>query len=311
MEQREGQQVSRKKTTHEDFLKQFNQVSNSKYELLNHYINRKTKIKVKCLKCGNITEMTPGNFLRGRKCRKCFANSSRKTTQQFKNEVKAATGNEYSVIGEYETALKDIEIRHNTCGKTFKMRPSMFLYGQRCPHCQHRSYKKTTDEFKNEIRKIVGSEYCVIGEYSTNMTKIKMKHNVCETEYEVTPLSFLQGNRCPYCYMSNEEKTTYKILKKLGLTFERQYSFEDLRYKKKLKFDFAVFNNKMLYCLIECDGSQHFEPMFNDTEEFDKTVIRDNLKNQYCIAHNIKLIRIPYYIKDKETYLKHFLKEVI
>ena len=66
-------------------------------------------------------------------------------------------------------------------------------------------------------------------------------------------------------------------------------------------FDFAIFkDNKELDYLIEFDGQQHFEykenkDCWNNEENFEKTQIRDNLKNQWCKDNNIPLIRIPYW----------------
>ena len=61
--------------------------------------------------------------------------------------------------------------------------------------------RKTTEEFKQEVYNLVGNEYSVLGEYITNKTKIKMRHNKCGYEYEVTPNSFLSnGNRCRECW---------------------------------------------------------------------------------------------------------------
>ena len=66
-------------------------------------------------------------------------------------------------------------------------------------------------------------------------------------------------------------------------------------------FDFAIFkDNKELNYLIEFDGQQHFEykenkDCWNNEENFEKTQIRDNLKNQWCKDNNIPLIRIPYW----------------
>ena len=60
--------------------------------------------------------------------------------------------------------------------------------------------RKTTREFKQEVYNLVGNEYSVLGEYVTNKIKIKMKHNLCGNEFEMTPNRFLSGNRCRECW---------------------------------------------------------------------------------------------------------------
>jgi len=62
--------------------------------------------------------------------------------------------------------------------------------------------KKTTEEFKQEVFNIVGSEYTVLGKYITCHIKILIRHNKCGHEYKVKPDNFLRKNlpnRCPKC----------------------------------------------------------------------------------------------------------------
>lgn len=49
--------------------------------------------------------------------------------------------------------------------------------------------------------------------------------------------------------------------------------------------------------IIEYDGQQHFnKTLFTDTDEaLQDRINKDNIKTQYCINNNIKLIRIPYW----------------
>ncbi|MFE0341661.1 hypothetical protein P5618_015020 [Priestia megaterium] len=72
--------------------------------------------------------------------------------------------------------------------------------------------KKTHKEFIKDIYVLVGDQYCVIGKYVNSKTKIKVKHNNCNYEYEVAPSNFLNGSRCPKCY--GKKKKTTEIFKK-------------------------------------------------------------------------------------------------
>ena len=76
---------------------------------------------------------------------------------------------------------------------------------------------------------------------------------------------------------------------------ETQFSFEDLKMQKKLRFDFAIFKKNQLHCLLEYDGRQHFNYDSNwniSEEQFEQIQKSDLLKNQYCFEHHIKLIRL-------------------
>ena len=88
--------------------------------------------------------------------------------------------------------------------------------------------------------------------------------------------------------------------------FIAQYKFSDFVADINnipYRFDFGIIENNSLKYLIEFDGEQHFYAgnslsSWNSIEEFNKTQERDKKKNNYCFAHNIPLIRIPYTIKN-------------
>ena len=125
---------------------------------------------------------------------------------------------------------------------------------------------------------------------------------------------FQNGRRCPICNMSSGEQIIYNWLILHGYNYKYNYTFDDCIYINKLRFDFAILNdNKELIYLIEYDGQQHFEPVrFNGISQeiadliFEKNIIRDDIKNQYCKDNNIELIRIPYWdLKNIEHILNN------
>ena len=146
------------------------------------------------------------------------------------------TGDEYEVIGDYVNTHTHVLLRHK-CGNDFLMTPHSFLQGQRCPKCQHRSYKKTTDEFKEEMYNLVGNEYELYDEYINTKTPIKIKHNKCNQIYTVTPSMFLSGNRCPYCASNAKVSTEQfkdRIENSIGSDYELVGEFVNMITKVKM-----------------------------------------------------------------------------
>jgi len=98
------------------------------------------------------------------------------------------------------------------------------------------------------------------------------------------------------CLKSKGEEKIIKLLKENNILFETQKVFEDCYFidsNYPARFDFWI-NNEYL---IEYDGEQHFCSKNSgwDTDEYcKKTQEHDIIKNQYCLNHNIPLIRIPY-----------------
>lgn len=106
------------------------------------------------------------------------------------------------------------------------------------------------------------------------------------------------------CINSRGEKLITQILQQNNINFATQYTFDDLLSDKgyPLRFDFAIFKDNKLDFLIEFDGRQHFkgpDAKWSQSDNLETIQYRDNLKNEYCKSHNIKLKRIPYYkIRD-------------
>ena len=101
-------------------------------------------------------------------------------------------------------------------------------------------------------------------------------------------------------------------LNNLGIDYSRQYSFDDCVWHGKLKFDFAIYDEKhKVKLLIEYDGLQHFKPVdfFGGEKGFEATRLRDAAKDHYCKEHNIRLLRIPYTKTDDEV--KNSIKDAI
>lgn len=117
-------------------------------------------------------------------------------------------------------------------------------------------------------------------------------------------LTSLHTTSCGCINYSIGEKNIEQVLKENNINFQKEFSFEDLKNNKKLRFDFAIFDKQgNLYELIEFDGRQHnniYTP-WDSNETMQDRQFRDNLKNEYCLKNNIKLIRIPYNYRDKIT----------
>lgn len=129
---------------------------------------------------------------------------------------------------------------------------------------------------------------------------------------EVSSKFLLNGsvNSCG-CLVSIGEEKLQKILTEIGIKYERQKTFKDLKNPKTnraLKFDFYLPDYN---CCIEYDGKSHYESNggWNTEENFQKVKYRDSIKNSYCEKNNILLIRIPYF--DLDNIDKQYLKERI
>lgn len=82
---------------------------------------------------------------------------------------------------------------------------------------------------------------------------------------------------------------------------------------KSLSYDFLILKNNQPYCLIECQGEQHFKPVkkFGGSKKYLKQQVHDLLKRKYAKdILNIPLYEISYKIKTKEG-IYEILNEII
>ena len=121
----------------------------------------------------------------------------------------------------------------------------------------------------------------------------------CNNPFNVRVKDIKSGNtKSCGCTKSHGEAAIIKILNENNIIYCKEYTFSNLKYKKPLHFDFAIFSldNKLSH-LIEFDGIQHFQIIsstWSTPESLQLNQYRDNLKNEYCKQNNIPLIRIPY-----------------
>lgn len=304
---------------HRDYLERLRKVHGDKYKILSKFKGMNKYIKAKCTICDHIWETIAKNITKGCGCPECSKIKSglkrRVSQEEFLRRVRDQVGDEYTFLDEIDGVHTKLNVIHNNenCNyHQYKVTPSDFVNkGTRCPKC-FGNKRKTTEEFKEEVFELEKGEYEVLGEYQNSNTKILMRHNSCGNEYMVTPAKFLLNRRCPNCYSSQGETKVRTILNKHEIKFEEQYWFEDLRgyYSHPLKFDFAVFNEDELFCLIGYHGKQHYKPVkhFGGEKQFKIRQEYDEFKRNYCKENGYNFIEIPYW--DKKNIEEILLNEV-
>lgn len=120
----------------------------------------------------------------------------------------------------------------------------------------------------------------------------------CGTEFDVTS-AHLQSKHTISCgcKKSKGELKISNILNEQNIRYKKEHTFEGCINPvtgRKLKFDFYLLD---LNILIEYDGKQHFiteEKGWYSVDDLKDIQRRDEIKNNYCLEHDIPLIRINY-----------------
>lgn len=125
----------------------------------------------------------------------------------------------------------------------------------------------------------------------------------------------LGGTECPTCAKASKgERKVKAVLDELGVTYKQQESFEDLKDKHPLRFDFTIYQDDKLIAVIEFNGIQHYKSIsvFGGEKAFQMQKKHDLMKVQYCVDHGLYLLQIPYKTCecDTEEYVKRLFKNL-
>ena len=186
--------------------------------------------------------------------------------------------------------------------------------------------------FQKRKAKHYKMEYITFGEWTLeSYTKIpKVEYLSADTETKLyldgEPISsevlysLTSKMQKPNDYIKkNIEVRAYAFMLSDGSNFALFQCIEDflltcamMRVKRvywyNARFDFAIFDDKKVVALIECQGEQHYKESskyYNDT-----LFLRDKMKKEFCKEKGIPLIEIPYsdYDKIDTEYIRRVMK---
>ena len=229
------------------------------------------------------------------------------TTDEFikKANIKYHNKYDYSLV-DYKndrTKIKIICPRHGI----FEQTPKSHLHSGGCKKCGNESKRKKLD--------VKGFDFLEILKNKATAKCIK-----CNNVFTRSIYFFKKGTkRCPFCkkgYSLGEEKI-FNFLNNKKIKYQPYKTFDGLKYKKKLNYDFYLPDFNLL---VECQGEQHYKPKnFGGIsydlakKNFEEQLIHDKIKKDYAIKNGIELLEINYKnfkIADKllEKYLTKFKK---
>lgn len=269
----------------------------NQFERVGEYTGFDTPMEFKCLVCDNNWTTSFGNLKRTiKQCPSCYGNKKQSTKDVLKwiEENNAPI----KLLGEYERYHTHIKCECTVCNHVWGISFAKMKSGRCCPKCA-KNLPLNNEEVDEWL--LNNTNISRVSEYVKTNNVMTFECFNCGKQWQTTFNSIKSsGTRCPNCLYSRGEYAISDVLNSLNIRFEREYRFDDCRYKYPLPFDFAVFKDDELLALIEYNGKQHYEPIgfFGGEESFKYLVIRDNLKSEYCKSKDIRLLSIPYWEYD-------------
>lgn len=274
-----------------------------------------------CLKNTFISSID--NILRNQSgyCEECAKeNSKNKRTKHFVKGEPIIDGSRFLYIGEEEPYVRPsgrtdriILVQDKFTLEYFSGRMTHFLHNRitlppslRIKKVRDRSIKyKVGDIIEINGYKILFKEE-IPPLYYSNKTPIRSGRFVnldVQKDFIATVQNVTSGKTLGVIKSKGETKIEH-ICNINHIYFISQATFDDCvnpftSYKFRFDFYFPNYN-----CCIEYDGEQHFKPVeyWGGERGFEEQQYKDKLKNNYCLSHSIRLVRIPYTEYDNLTF---------
>lgn len=220
------------------------------------YVNNSTKLSVthNVQNCGHTYEVKPNTFLNGRRCPNCSLKNRKQskpiTESEWLEKLKILGNSEYICEGPYIKATEPVTLVHvkGKCGgNRYKVKPTSFLRGSRCPKCSRgegtKKHTKSNSDWIKEVHDLVGDEFTFLEDYKGTHNPIKVRHNKveCQHEFKIAPKDFAKHRRCPECSRIAKMKTNKQFLEQVKSLAGDEYTFIE-EYKGDNKKIEAIHN---------------------------------------------------------------------
>jgi hypothetical protein len=276
------------------------------------YISQKTKMKCIC-ECGDIYFVDSNHFINRSKvyCNKCSLMQNSKNRMHDIEFIK-----QEFIKYEYEPCFDE----YNGCESKLKCKNKDGYIGflSYANMKQGNSFSIFSKENSYSIHNI--RHYIKINGINVKLLSDEWKSSISNLDFMcacgktfTTSWASFSGQNTTRCKICSKKESSYVtkikgMLNKNNIEYTQEYKFENCRSVSILPFDFCIFKDKNIYCLIEIDGQHHFKPCWGGEKALSSQIERDEIKNKFCKENDIMLIRISYLEFKNNTYYKKINK---
>lgn len=313
--------------TTDSFNKKLSEIHGKTIRVYSEFTRQKDYCNAVCQECGHKWNPQFEKLLLGRGCPECAikkrSDGRMLTTNEFLEKLKNVHGEAYSMIGDYKGSIVKTKFKCKSCENIWEATPNKLLCGRGCPKCgiKRRAKKRSLphDIFVQRILKIHSNKISILNKLENTESRAICKCNVCSYIWETRANKLLyEATGCPDCarvlYQSTGNRIVEDVLRKHNFNFQMEVMFDECRYRRKLRFDAGIFDDRgKCVALIEFDGQLHFKAydLYGGEDGFQMTKKRDSIKNKFCKDNEIPLLRIPYWEKAKiEDIILDFTNEL-
>lgn len=253
------------------------------YKAITEYLGASKEITIQH-ECGEVLKLKQASYAMKKpfRCPMCDKGSNMITTDIFKRKVFNKYGDDYTILGEYQSNTTKILVRHNICGREFEIEPYSLLRGKYgCQQCGFQAQRLTKEEVLQRISDL-HDNIVVLSDYLNVNSRAKCKCTICNHEWETSFGALLKGTGCPNCAIYNKleigivddmwtsapEIANYLVDKEDGYTHVKKTT-ERLLFKcpkcgyEEYKIPINIFDKNGQYICNRCrDGISYPEKFF-------------------------------------------------
>lgn len=185
--------------SHSEFVNKIAAI-NPNIEIVGHFINVKSRIEVKCKKCGRFWSPRAAGLLKGYGCSKC-AGMLKKSTDEYISELSSINPT-LTILEDYKNSMSNIKTRCNICGYEWYPNAGALIHGSGCPICNNKikndQRRKPHTVFVKEL-KAKSPQIEVLGHYEGTHRPISVRCKICGNTWLAKPNSLLSGSGCKNC----------------------------------------------------------------------------------------------------------------
>lgn len=229
--------------TQEQFIKRIKSYGHQ-ITPISSYINKRTRIKMRCQVCNHEWECLPEHLLRGSGCPSCskkkVGEKHRLTHEEFLQNIPDSI----EILDKYEKYGQVVRCKCKKCGYEWSNKTELLLKNKYCPNCA-KLVRYTNDSFKKFVHD-KNPNVQVIGNYEEvgSHGNVECKCLVCGNVWKPNVVSLKKGSGCPICAANfrknNLSKSTEQFISEAKGLFGNKYNYSKVSYS----------NNKTKVCII-------------------------------------------------------------
>lgn len=269
------------------------------------YHNNRHKMRFRC-NCGNefVTDFNHFKDQGRRKCTECATKAQYDEKRLSISDIRARLKNfgcDY-VSGEYRNQRSNIQILcrcgHERSIRVNSLSSTEYPFSGLCVECskEEATLKQTFTVTEISVMAQAFDLELLSEEYTKNTDILRFRCR-CGREFAASWNAVAQNGqtRCAVCSqkVSKGELAISEWLDACGIEYTPQKKFFQCGGTRPYPFDFYLPEFRIC---IEFDGEQHTRPaaFMGGEKAFVELTARDAVKNAYCEAHGLTLIRISY-----------------